>query len=153
MRLKEAIIQLLNVSGQNYEMTSIRPAIRDLATNMKWGVGFPTEEFGKPITYKNFEKAISENILFQVSQIFTPDKSIFFDDGAFLALLFKTIEPVIRSIMEKMTPEEFGYGRISPSEIGPGLKERREMIQSIKEKIQELEHKKGTNVQKLHALS
>ncbi len=52
-----------------------------------------------------------------------------------------------------MTPEEFGYGRILPSEIGPGLKERGDMIQVIKAKIQELELSKGANVQKLHALS
>lgn len=52
-----------------------------------------------------------------------------------------------------MTPAEFGYGGIRKNEIGPGLKEGREMIRSIKEEIQELEHKKGANVQKLHALS
>lgn len=151
--LKEAIIQLLCVSGQNYEMGSIRPAIRDLATNMKWGVGFPTEEFGKPITYKNIEKGISENTgLFQLSQIFTPDKSIFFDDRAFLALLFKTIEPTIRSIMEKMGAEEFGYGSISEREIGPGLEERREMITDIATKLLELDEKKYSVTERLSAL-
>lgn len=111
------------------------------------------QEYGNPLRFKTVENVLAGGLsVFPACQIFTPNKTQI-DDRVFLALLFKTIEPTIRSIMEKMTPEEFGYSRIMPSEIGPGLKERREMIQLIKGKIQELEHKKGENVQKLHALS
>jgi len=151
--LKEGIIQLLCCSGENFEMNSIRPAISALATNGKWGLGFPMEEYGKPINYKNMESAIAGNLpQFAACQIFTPDKSTYFDDRVFLGLLFKAIEPTIRNIMEKMQPEEFGYDHINPSEIGPGLEERRQMIQAIKAKIQALEEKKGAIAGKLSAL-
>ena len=119
-----------------------------------WGVGSSIEDLGKPMNFNNIEKSIVGDLPYFAScQIFTPDKSIYFDDRAFLGLLFNAIEPTIRSIMEKMQPEEFGYGRINADEIGPGLEERHQMIQSIKAKIQELEHKKGANIQKLDALS
>ena len=63
------------------------------------------------------------------------------------------IEPTLRNILEKMSPEEFGYNRINHNEIGPGLEDRAKMIQMIKVKIQELENKKGVNAKRLAALS
>lgn len=149
--LKESIIEILSRGSEDYESEAIRPGLAALATNTLWGSML--EEFGNPLKFKTIENALAGRLgIFSACQIFTPSKSQL-DDRVFLALLFKTIEPVIRSIMEKMTPEEFGYGSVRESEIGPGLKERREMIQSIKAKMQDLEHKKGANVQKLHALS
>ncbi|MBX3617481.1 hypothetical protein [Nitrosomonas sp.] len=149
--LKDGIMKILFLGAENYEMGAIRPALAGLATNTAWqGMA---GEHGYPLKYQTIENVFSGKLGdYPACQIFTPNKSQS-DDRVFLALLFKTIEPTIRSIMEKMTPEEFGYARIMPSEIGPGLKERREMIQVIKAKIQELELKKGANVQKLHALS
>lgn len=149
--LKESIIEILFRGSEDYEAEAIRPGLAALATNTLWGsmVG----EYGNPLRFETIEKTLSGGLgVFSACQIFTMNKTQI-DDRVFLALLFKAIEPTIRSIMEKMTPAEFGYGGIRENEIGPGLKERREMIQSIKEKIQELEHKKGENVQKLHALS
>jgi len=149
--LKDGIMKILFLGAENYEMGAIRPALAGLATNTAWQSMMG--EHGYPLKYQTIENALSGKLGdYPACQIFTPNKSQS-DDRVFLALLFKTIEPTIRSIMEKMTPEEFGYGRIIPSEIGPGLKERREMIRLIKEKIQDLEHKKGANVQKLQALS
>ncbi|MXS83621.1 hypothetical protein ABD07_11045 [Nitrosomonas oligotropha] len=111
------------------------------------------EAYGIPLNYKTLEDVLSGKLGdYSACQIFTPQKTQF-DDRVLLSLLFKTIEPTLRDIMEKMTPEEFGYGGISPSEIGPGLKERRGMILLIKENIQELELKKGANAKKLAALS
>lgn len=151
--LKESIIQFLCRAGQNYQMGSIRSAIKDLATNGKWGLEYPAEEYGMPMKYRTFEKALDGSIpSFMACQIFTPDKSIFFDDRVFLGLLFKFIEPTIRGIMEKMQPEEFGYDRVRADEIGPGLEERNQMIQDIKAKIKALEEKKATNAEKLRAL-
>lgn len=152
--LKEGIIQLLLCAGgQKYEMSSIRSGIADLATNAKCGVGFPIEEYGKPMTYANIEKAINGDLgQFTLCQIFTPDKSIFFDDRAFLGLLFKTIEPAVRNIMEKMSPQEFGYTKIKESEIGPGLEERRHMIADIAAKLLDLDKKKLSVSNKIRAL-
>lgn len=149
--LKDGIMEILARGAESYEMESIRPGITGLAVNAAWGS--KSEQFGSPLRYETLESALSGKLGdFTACQIFTPQKAQF-DDRVLLSLLFKTIEPTLREIMEKMTPEEFGYGGISPSEIGPGLKERRGMIQAIKEKIQELELKKGANVQKLTALS
>ncbi|MBV6447863.1 hypothetical protein [Nitrosomonas sp.] len=149
--LKDGIIEILAVGAESYEMASIRPGITGLAVNAAWGS--KSEQFGSPLRYETLEDALSGKLGDHTAcQIFTPQKSQF-DDRVFLSLLFKTIEPTLRDIMEKMTPKEFGYGGISPSEIGPGLKERREMIRVIKENIHELEFKKGANVQKLTALS
>ena len=151
---KESIIEFLRKSGQNYLEKMIRPAITDLAVNHKWGVGFPPEKFGIPMDFQIIQKAINEDLpQFMACQIFTPVKSTFFDDRAFLALLFNMIEPTLRNILEKMSPEEFGYNRITPNEIGPGLEDRAKMIQMIKVKIQELENKKGVNAKRLAALS
>lgn len=149
--LKDGIMEILAVGAESYEMASIRTGITGLAVNAAWGS--KSEQFGNPLRYETLEDALSGKLSdYPACQIFTPQKSQF-DDRVFLSLLFKTIEPALRDIMERMTPEEFGYGGISPSEIGPGLKERRGMIQLIKENIQELELKKGANAQKLAALS
>jgi hypothetical protein len=142
--LKDGIMEILARGAESYEMASIRPGITGLAVNAAWGS--KSEQFGSPLRYETLESALSGKLGdFTACQIFTPQKSQF-DDRVLLSLLFKTIEPTLREIMERMAPEEFGYGVISPSEIGPGLKERRGMIQAIKEKIQELELKKGANV-------
>lgn len=149
--LKDGIMEILARGAESYEMASIRPGITALAVNAAWTS--KNEQFGSPLRYETLEDALSGKLGdYPACQVFTPQKAQF-DDRVFLSLLFKTIEPTLREIMEKMTPEEFGYGGISPSEIGPGLKERRGMIQAIKEKIQELELKKGANAQKLTALS
>jgi hypothetical protein len=151
--LKECIIQFLCRAGQDYQM-KIPPAIKELATNGGWGVGFPIEEYGMPLKYRTIEKALDGELGSFVSyQIFTPDKSIYFDDRVFLGLLFKLIEPTIRSIMEEMQPEQFGYGRITANQIGPALEERKQMIQDIKAKIKVLEEKKAANAEKLITLS
>ncbi|MDV6347316.1 hypothetical protein R2083_07285 [Nitrosomonas sp. Is35] len=149
--LKDGIIEILAVGAESYEFASIRPGITGLATNAVWSNR--SVAYGTPLNYKTLEDALSGKLGdYPACQILTPQKTQF-DDRVFLSLLFKTIEPALRDIMERMTPEEFGYGGISPSEIGPGLKERRGMIQSIKARIQELEHKKGANAEKIHALS
>jgi hypothetical protein len=149
--LKDGIMEILARGAESYEMESIRPGITGLAVNAAWGS--KSEQFGSPLRYETLESSLSGKLGdFTACQIFTPQKSQF-DDRVFLSLLFKTIEPTLREIMERMAPEEFGYSGIPKSEIGPGLKERREMIQVIKEKMQELALKKGANVQKLTALS
>ena len=149
--LKDGIMEILSFGAQNYEMEFIRLGIAGLATNQSWAT--KSEEYGIPMTYRTIEDAMSGKLTdYTACQILTPIKDQF-DDRVFFSLFFKILEPTIRGIMEKMTPEEFGYNLISSNEIGPGLKERREMIRVIKEKIQELELKKGANVQKLTALS
>lgn len=149
--LKDGIMEILARGAESYEMESIRPGIAALAVNAAWTSKH--EQFGSPLRYETLQDALSGKLGdYPACQILTPQKDQF-DDRVLLSLLFKTIEPTLREIMEKMTPEEFGYGGISPSEIGPGLKERRGKIQAIKEKIQELELKKGANAQKLTALS
>lgn len=149
--LKESIIEILFRGSQDYEAEAIRPALAAVATNATWGSMI--EEYGNPLRFKTVENVLAGRLaVFPACQIFTPNKTQI-DDRVFLALLFKAIEPFIRGIMERMTPEELGYGGIREDEIGPGLNERRVMMQSIKEKIQKLEHKKGTNAQKIHALS
>lgn len=149
--LKEGIVEILLCGAKDYEIGTIQRGLANLATNTAWSLQLA--EYGKPLKFQTVEKTLSGKLgNFTACQIFTPEKSQI-DDRVFLALLFKTIEPTIRRIMEEMTPEQFGYAGISPSEIGPGLKERREMIQSIKARIQELEHKKGVNAQKIYALS
>lgn len=149
--LKDSIIEILFLGSESYELGHIRPALAGLATNNAWQS--LSAEYGYPMKYQTVEKVLSGKLGdFPACQIFTPEKNQF-DDRFFLSLLFKAIEQTLRGIMEKMTPEEFGYNLITPSEIGPGLKERREMIQVIKTKIQELELKKGANAQKMEALS
>lgn len=149
--LKDGIMEILAVGAESYEMAFIRPGIAGLAINVAWGS--KAEQFGMPLRYETLEDALSGKLGdYPACQILTPQKSQF-DDRVLLSVLWGTIEPTLRGIMEKMTPEEFGYGHISPSEIGPSLKERREMIRLIKENIQELGLKKGANDQKLAALS
>lgn len=150
--VKEGLIQILFLGSRNYEMEQIIPAISGLATNTAWASGTSADEFGKPLKYTTIEKALSGQLGdYPACQILTPNKSRL-DDRVFFAVLFKVIEPTIRNIMEKMQPEDFGYNHITPSQIGPGLEERRQMIQAIKAKIQTLEEKKGAIAGKLSAL-
>jgi hypothetical protein len=140
-------------AGQDYQ-TKITSAIKHLATNGGRGVSFPIEEYGMPLKYQTIEKSLDGRLpSFLPCQIFTNNKSIPFDDRVFLALLFKFIEPTIRSIMEKMQPEQFGYDRIKANQIGPGLEERKQMIQDIKVKIKALEDRKAANTEKLSVLA
>ncbi len=149
--LKESIVEILLWGAKDYEIGTIQQGLASLATNKLWSSQLA--EYGNPLKFQTIEKALSGKLgNFTACQIFTPEKSQL-DDRVFLVLLFKTIEPTIRRIMEEMTPDQFGYGGITPNEIGPGLKERRELIRSIKSRIQELEYKKGANVQKISALS
>ncbi len=150
---KESIIEFLSQSGQSYLGKMIRPAITELAVNRKWGLGFPPEKFGTPMNYQIVQKAINADLpQFMACQIFTPDKSIFFDDRAFLAFLFNVIEPTLRNTLEKMSPQEFGYDRIKPDQIGPGLEERIKMIQDTEDELKALEQNKADIAEKIRAL-
>ena len=131
--LKESIVGILLCGAKDYEIGTIQHGLASLATNEPWSSQL--DECGKPLKFQTIEKTLSGKLgNYPACQIFTPEKSQL-DDRLFLALLFKTIEPTIRRIMDEMTPDQFGYGGITPNEIGPGLKERRELIQSIKSRI------------------
>ena len=75
-----------------------------------------------------------------------------FDGRGFLCLLFKALEPSLRDIMENMEPAELGYDRIKNNKIGPGLEERRQMIQDVAARILTLDQQKADVTNKLQAL-
>ena len=152
--LKEAIIQFLAAKGQDYRDEFIRPAISALACNRSWGATSKSqEEFGLPLEYKAIEDAIGGITPgFSACQIINPNKSYPFDDRAFFCLLFDSIEPVLRNIIENMESSEFCYDRIRKEEIGPSLEERREMIKVVAQEILTLEQKKASVISKLESL-
>ncbi|MBX3641248.1 MAG: hypothetical protein KF888_12265 [Nitrosomonas sp.] len=150
--LKESIIQFLAAKGQEYQSEIIRPAISDLAHNKLWGTS-GMKRYGMTLAYQEIEDAIEGiKVGFSACQIISPNKSYHFDDRAFFALLFVQMEPVLRSIIENMKPEEFGYNKITAKEIGPGLEERRQMIGEIAQEILALEQAKTAVIGKLESL-
>ncbi|MBL8478657.1 MAG: hypothetical protein JNK59_05055 [Sterolibacteriaceae bacterium] len=130
--LKAGILDFVEASGRRYLDGAIRRNLAQFATGGRVdGEG----RKGRPLRYCDIEGTISgESPVLSSEQIFQERLGEF--NGHVLGGLFvESAKDALRRVMTDMTPEEFGYGKIDPHEIGTDRATRRKAVQETKEKL------------------
>lgn len=149
--VKAGILEFVESAGERYAEREIRSTIKEFATG-SWRNVSATDLLGKPLRYADLEGAIyNTNPLMGRAQLLTPQKSAF-DDQVLYFIFAPIVREALQKIMDKMTPEEFGYNTIHPDKIGSPRAERREAIDALNKRIDELQRRKSEIEAKLHSI-
>ena len=141
--MKEAVLDLLEVSSSNYAKEKIRKSIISFVTGKEFDVLTPEniEKRGKPLSYLDIEKSMDgTDPKMSRAQLLTGGV---FDDRVLYAFFSQAIRDGLREIMEGMKPDELGYGAIHPSKIGTSRVERRQAIDDCNNRLSNLKERKS----------
>lgn len=153
--LKNGILDLVDAAGERYAEKKIRSAISALATGQTSNsmvAGFDLGSIGKPMRYKGITAAIDgSDPISGRAQLLTYGNASF-DDQAVYFLFSQLIREGLRTMMDRMSPAEFGYDKIHPNKIGSTRAERRRAIDDLEKQLSDLRDRKSEIEQKLRAL-
>lgn len=151
--LKEAILEYIDASGERYAERHVKPALIDLATSCAGGGYEPAvHSMGKPISFAEIDGAIT-GAHAGLSHVRIAHKGqSSFNDLALNYFVGQLVREGLRKLMDRMTPEDFGYGRIHPDNVGSGRRERRVSIAALTDRIAQLKERKRELAMKLAQL-
>lgn len=146
--MKTAVLDFVEASGKRYAGSVIRGIIASFATG---GVS-DNGRYGLPLRYADIEGAISgSDARAGWAQLLT-ERIGESNDQVLYFLFADLVKAGLASVMEEMTPDEFGYGKIRPNEIGTPRAERRALIDSLRGRHADLKAKRDGIAAKLAAL-
>jgi hypothetical protein len=139
--LKEAILEYIDASGERYAERHVKPALIELATSFAGGT--PIHGIGKPISFAEIDGAITgaDSYLSHVHIAHKAQSS--FNDLALNYFVGQLVREGLRKLMDRMTPEDFGYDKIHPDKVGSSRRERRVSIAALADRIAQLKAHKG----------
>jgi hypothetical protein len=150
--MKTAVLDFVETSGKRYADDKIRMSVARFVTGEAGGSSRNADLFGKPLCYCDIEGAISGlDGAMSWAQLFTTTRGEY-DDRILYFCFADLVKAALAKVMDEMTPEEFGYGKIHPSKIGTPRAERRAMIESLQSRLEALRAKRGELAGKLGAL-
>jgi hypothetical protein len=146
--LKAAIIDMIDASGVNYR-TAIKRHIKELATNVRCGFNLGSPEFdlmGTPLRFLEISAALygTESRANVGYQNILTSSNIGLVDAAIFSVAGELVKELLASVMEEMTPDELGYGKILSSKIGTDRATRRATIQATEDRLSILYKNKTT---------
>lgn len=150
--LKEAILEYIDASGERYAERYVKPALIDLATSCAGGNEPAVQSMGKPISFAEIDGAITgrHSSLSHVRLAHKGQSS--FNDLALNYFVGQLVREGLRKLMDRMTPEDFGYDKIHPDKVGSGRRERRVSIAALTDRIAQLKAQQGELAMKLAQL-
>ena len=152
--MKAAILDFVTESGKRHTQERIRGAIAKFATHYNAGFSVDPATMGKPLSYAELEAAISGDTSassYTHTHLLTGGYAQAYDQSLF-SVAGDLARLALATVMEGMTPTEFGYDKISPDKIGTPRAERRLRIEALRTQLAALIDKKTDLAQKLRAL-
>lgn len=150
--LKNGILDLVEDAGKRYAQT-LRQAAIDFATGKvrdHWGPG-ELERTGLPLRYDDFLFAC-DNPTKKLGRAEIMQGAGPLSSHALYFFFSKTILDTMSGILDGITPEELGYGRLKPEDIGSNRSERRLYIDELGRRLTGLRERKAEIEQKLHSI-
>lgn len=137
----------------------IAAQIKAFATNKNSSLNLSSEEgrkqVGKPITYEFIDGTISKTNAIKFAHNYSllgVDQSGGLVTYALCAVAGDLVKAKLSEIMDGMTPADFGYNKLDPSEVGTDRATRRLAIQGAEDKLIALRERKLTLAQSLRQL-
>lgn len=141
--LKEAILEYIDASGERYAERHVKPALIELATSCAGGLEPAVHSMGKPISFAEIDGAIAGSNA-SLSHVHLAHKGQpSFNDLALNYFVGQLVREGLRKLMDRMSPEDFGYDKIHPDKVGSGRRERRVSIAALTDRIAMLKVHKG----------
>lgn len=147
--MKAAILDFVDASGERHA-ARIRAFITDFANGKTacngggGGMGVDYNDVGKPLSFDVLQSAIfSDNSATSANnaRILTGGVTAYFDQVLY-CFCGQLIREGLKKTMDSMTPGEFGYDKIRPSEVGTPRHERVAAIAALEQRLAELRSRK-----------
>lgn len=147
--LKAGILDFVDASGRRYLDGIIRRNLAQFATG---GRSDAEGRKGRPLRYCDIEGTITgESPALASEQIFQERMGEF--NGHVLGIFFtESTKEALRRVMADMTPNEFGYGKVEPHEVGTDRATRRKAIHETKAKLAALDVQREELARQLRGL-
>ncbi len=145
--LKQGVLDLVGAAGERYANQHFKAQIISFATGGMMdnaGVNWLSEydEVGRPLRLGTLDGAVNGTRSKEArAQFITPAKPVF-DDLALYALFGDAVKAALTAAMQDMTPDDFGYSKINPDEIGPTRAELNRILGSKQAEIEALSARK-----------
>lgn len=151
--LKAAVLDLVDARGQAYLAKFVKPAIHDFATNKMMGTSVEQGLIGKPLRFKDLEKAVAGvGGASSRAQLITAFDKHQFNDLALYAFFGALVKAGLTSAMDDMADAEFGYDGLLPEQVGTDRATRRAAIQAAQDRLAALQANKITLADNLRQL-
>ena len=146
--MKAAILDFVDASGERHA-EKLRTFIADFA-NGKIGYGggaggagmVDLRDVGKPMRFAVLQGAILGNGSAASDAKILTGGIAGLVDRAFYYFCAQMIREGLQKTMDRMTPEEFGFDKIRPDEVGTPRRERVAAITALEERLAELRSRK-----------
>lgn len=132
---KKSILEMVDKRGADYLETKVRHAIESYALNY---FGHTNSPRNRTIGFDAIDLTITNSAI-NCPQLMTRGE---LNDVAFFAFFGDAIKAKLSEVMDKMSAEDFGYKKLSSSEIGTDCAARREEIQTTQNKLSKLYKRK-----------
>jgi hypothetical protein len=151
--LKAAILDFVDVRGQDYLADSVKSSIKDFATNSMNGTSVNANPMGSPLRFKELESACAgNNGAISNAQLITQFGKGQFNDLALYAFFGDLVKAGLTNVMATMTDADFGYNKLTPGQIGTDRATRRAAIQAAQDQLSTLRANKAALADSLRQL-
>lgn len=147
--VKQGILDLIDSAGERWMREKIRAQLISFSTGMMSSRG-QVDEYGKPLTLRDLDGAV-HGILWPEAraQFLSGGMGGNSDDLSMYAVFADAIKAALSKVMETITPEEFGYGKIKKDKIGPTRAEMHCRITANNQEIDRLKARREVLQQEL----
>jgi len=146
--LQAGILDFIDASGLQYAQNEIIGTISSFAQNYMTGNTNNPALNGKPLRFCDIESAVNGA---GFVQLLTPYKTVF-NDQALYYFFGQLVKQGLSALMAEMSPEAFGYGKVTPDQIGSDRVTRRAAIVALNTQLSALQAQKADLAAKLIAL-
>lgn len=149
--LKTAMLDLAKATGERHA-AQFRLNIIEHATGRKFIDAVSQGEIGKPMQLGRLERAINDGYGGEAMPIFIQARVHAPVELPLFALFFDMIKGELEKAMLDITPEDFGYNKVSQNEIGPSRAEMRRLIDEKKARIEVVKRNRENLISQLSQL-
>lgn len=149
--LKAGILDFFAAAGDRYANDVIAPALASFGRNNYQGTAPDPDLVEKPLRFCDLERLVQAGSRDYSAQFATPSKAMF-DDRALHALFAPLIKARVTTLLDAMSPADFGYNNIHPDKIGSDRVTRRAEIAALNTTLSNLTTSRNDHGHKLRAL-
>lgn len=148
--LKQGILDLIDSAGERWRREKIRAQLISFSTGMMGGIRGHNQDYGNPLTLRDLDGAVNGVLWPEArAQFLSGGGGGNSDDLSMYAVFGDAIKATLSKVMETITPEEFGYGKITKDNIGPTRAEMHGRITANNQEIDRLKARRKVLQQEL----
>lgn len=141
-------LRYVDVRGADYE-SHIKTALISLHTQSHTATDYV---LGAPLPYNIFNHAIDENAGAASSAPLVIPRDSYYASWSMYYYFGDMVKAGLAKVLDTMTPEDFGYHKLHREKIGPDLATRKQLIEQLEARLNELRGRKATLTARLYQI-